>query len=73
MDRIMPVINLRKKNAKADIIKELKLVVPICRWTKGNWEDMDGMKWNDVNNVPRHINILSNVLIRGYLQAKGNR
>jgi hypothetical protein len=34
---------------------------------------MDGMKWNDVNNVPRHINILSNVLIRGYLQAKGTR
>ena len=73
MDRIMPVINLREKSAKADIIKELKLVAPICRWTKGNWDDMDGMKWNDVNNVPRHINILSNVLIRGYLQAKGNR
>jgi len=73
MDRIMPVINLREKSAKADIIRELKLVAPICRWTKGNWDDMDGMKWNDVNNVPRHINILSNVLIRGYLQAKGNR
>lgn len=73
MDRIMPVINLRKKNAKADIIKEIKLVAPICRWAKGTWDDMDGMKWNDVNNVPRHINILSNVLIRGYLQAKGNR
>ena len=73
MDRIMPIIDLTKKTAKAKVVRELKTVAPICRWTKGNWEDMDGIKWNDINNVPRHINILSNVLIRGYLQAKGKQ
>lgn len=72
MDRIMPMIDLRKGNSKADVIRELKRVAPFCRWTKGNWEDMDGIRWNEIQNVPRHINILSNVLIRGYLQAKGN-
>lgn len=73
MDRIMPAVDLRKKAPKADVVQELKLVAPMCRWTKGNWEEMDGIRWNDINNVPRHINILSNVLIRGYLQAKGSK
>jgi len=73
MDRIMPVIDLRKRSAQADVARELKLVSPICRWTKGHWEDMDGIRWNNINNVPRHINILSNVLIRGYLKAKGGK
>jgi DGQHR domain-containing protein len=73
MDRIMPSIDPKKPTAQAEVVRELKLVAPICRWTAGRWEDMDGMKWNDLNNVPRHINILSNVLIRGYLHAKGTR
>jgi DGQHR domain-containing protein len=73
MDRIMPFVNLRHGEAKTDIVRELRLIAPICRWTNGRWEEMDGIKWNDLNNVPRHINILSNVLIRGYLQAKGTR
>lgn len=73
MDCIMSTIDPRKPTAKTDVVRELKLVAPICRWTSGRWNEMDGMKWNDLNNVPRHINILSNVLIRGYLQAKGTR
>ena len=73
MDRIMPFVDPRKPTAQAEVVRELKFVAPICRWTSGRWDDMDGMKWNDLNNVPRHINILSNVLIRGYLQAKGTR
>lgn len=73
MDRIMPVVDPRRPTAQAEVVRELKLVAPICRWTAGRWDDMDGMKWNDLNNVPRHINILTNVLIRGYLQAKGTR
>ena len=72
MDRIMPVININRANAVSQVSRELKLIVPKCRWTKGRWEDIDGMRWNEIQNVPRHINILSNVLIRAYLQAKGN-
>ena len=71
MDRIMPSINLSKSSASNQVVRELKLIAPMCRWTKGRWEDLDGMRWNEIQNVPRHINVLSNVLIRGYLQAKG--
>jgi DGQHR domain-containing protein len=73
MDRIMQSIDPRKPTAKDEAVRELKLVAPICRWTGGRWDEMDNLKWNDLNNVPRHINILSNVLIRAYLQAKGTR
>jgi DGQHR domain-containing protein len=73
MDRIMPNIDPKKQTAQSEAIRELRFVAPLCRWTSGRWEDMDDLKWNDLNNVPRHINILSNVLIRGYLQARGAR
>ena len=72
MDRIVPTVNLNKSNAVAQTVKELKRVAPTCRWTKGRWEDIDGMRWNEIQNVPRHIHVLSNVLIRAYLQARGN-
>ena len=72
MDRVMPSVNLNKANAVAAAIKELKLISPTCRWTKGRWEEIDGMRWDEIQNVPRHIRVLSNVLIRAYLEAKGN-
>ncbi len=33
---------------------------------------LGGVSWNEIQNVPRHIRLLSNVLIRAYLEAKGN-
>lgn len=70
MDSIMPNIDARKPTAKADVIRELKLIAPICRWTSGRWEEMDDIKWNDITHTPRHINVLTNLLIRAYIKAK---
>ncbi len=72
MDRIMPYIDPRDSSAVSQAKRELALIAPICRWTKGRWEEMDGLRWNEVQNVPRHIHMLSNVLIRAYLRARGN-
>jgi DGQHR domain-containing protein len=71
MDKIMPSINLNKSNAVVQTIREIKRIAPICRWTKGRWEEIDGLRWKEVQNVPRHINVLSSVLIRAYLQSRG--
>ena len=70
MDRIIPAVDLDKPRVVTQIKKELKRVAPICRWTKGRWEDLDGLKWNEVQNVPRHINVLSNLLLRTYIHSK---
>ena len=32
---------------------------------------MNDLPWNEVENVPRHIRLLSSVLVRAYVQAKG--
>jgi DGQHR domain-containing protein len=70
MDSIMPNIDTRKSTAKADVVRELKHIAPICRWTSGRWEEMDDIKWNDITHTPRHINVLTNFLVRAYIKAK---
>lgn len=71
MDRIMPSIKLRNKNALNEVKHELGRISADCQWTTGRWAELDGMKWNELQNVPRHINLLSSVLIRAYTQAWG--
>jgi hypothetical protein len=69
MDRIMPGIKLENKNAVNQIKKEIGRIADVCRWTSGRWEDLDGLKWNELQNVPRHVHVLSNYLIRTYTQS----
>ena len=68
MDRVMPSINLRDPKAVQRVEKELSLLVPLCHWTSGRWEDMSDLEWNEIQNVPRHIRMLSNFLVRSYVQ-----
>ena len=71
MDRIMSGINFRSGNAVKLACDELQFVSPVCRWTQGCWEDLNNMSWNEIQNVPRHIRVLSNLIIRSYIHAKG--
>jgi DGQHR domain-containing protein len=71
MDRVMAGVNGRDPRAVEIVERELRRVAPVCRWTEGHWEDLNDLAWNDVQNVPRHIRILSNLLIRTYVQSKG--
>jgi DGQHR domain-containing protein len=71
MDRIMAGVNGRDPRAVEVVEQELRRVAPICRWTEGQWEGLNDLAWNDIQNVPRHVRILSNLLIRAYVQAKG--
>ena len=43
--------------------KQLEAMAPHCRWTRGRWDGLD-LRWNELQNVPRHISDLSNYLIR---------
>lgn len=70
MDRVMAGIHARDPKAVALAERELRLVAPVCRWTSGEWEGLNDLPWNEVENTPRHIRVLSNHLIRAYLQAR---
>jgi len=70
MDRIMSGVNPKGPKAMHLIRHELEFVAPMCRWTSGVWEDLNDMRWEEIQNVPRHIKLLSNLLIRTYVHAK---
>ncbi len=71
MDRVMSTVDPRHEGATHHVRRALDIVAPVCRWTAGRWEDLDGMPWNEIQNVPRHIQLLSNLLIRTYAQRRG--
>ena len=54
--------------------KDLKPLEEICRWTDGYWDFGPGtqMKWNELQNVPRHIQLLSNFLLVRYKELVWN-
>jgi DGQHR domain-containing protein len=72
MDRVMATIPPGDKGLLKHAKRELESVAQICRWTSGKWEDLDNLRWDELQNVPRHIKLLSNLLIRHYLHAKGS-
>jgi hypothetical protein len=70
MDRAMAGVNGRDPHAADYAKRELRRVASLCRWTGGTLEDLNDLAWNEVQNVPRHIRVLSNCLIRSYLMAR---
>src|SRR5262249_39767295 len=70
MDRVMAGVNGRDSKAADYAERELRRVAPYCRWTGGVWEELNDLPWNELQFVPRHLRLLSNFLIRVYVQAK---
>jgi hypothetical protein len=70
MDKIMPAITVRGPKGVGAVQRDLELIAPLCRWTSGQWDAMSDLKWNEIQNVPRHVQMLSWVLIHSYLKAK---
>jgi DGQHR domain-containing protein len=71
MDRVMSSIDPSSPHALSEVKHELRVISPVCRWTSGTWEEMGELHWNELQNVPRHIRILSSFLIRTYVQNRG--
>lgn len=70
MDRIMSSVDLRRKDAGKIVRHELQSIAPSCRWTDGEWEQLGGMSWNELQNLHKHLSMLSNFLIRAYLEHR---
>jgi DGQHR domain-containing protein len=71
MDHVMRGVDPNAPNARQSVLRALAPLKRACRWTGGRWEDLDGMEWNEIQNVPRHIQVLSSVLVRTVLQRGG--
>lgn len=68
MDRVLSSVNVFSKDAKKEIRKELGSIAPYCRWTSGEWEDLGGIAFNELQNVSKHLSMVSNYLVRKYLE-----
>jgi DGQHR domain-containing protein len=70
MDRIMNAVDPRQKGAYKLVQRDLASIAPLCRWTSGRWGDLGGIGWNELENVHKHLSMLSNFLIRAYLDRR---
>lgn len=70
MDRVMSTVDPRQKNAEKTVMHELGAIAPRCAWNHGRWEDLGGMRWDEIQNVPKHIRLLSNFLVRCYVEQR---
>lgn len=62
MDRIMTRLQ-GHGDAKREIQQSLHRLKPHCCWTEGAWEGLN-IRWNEVQNVTKHIRGLSDLLVR---------
>ena len=70
MDRVMSAFDPNDPHLTDLAEDELRFVAPVCRWTAGRWDEL-GLAWNEVQNVPRHLRLVSNFLIHAYLHGRG--
>ncbi|MGK5533409.1 DGQHR domain-containing protein DpdB [Streptomyces sp. URMC 129] len=69
MERVMFEVDINSDEAYSKVMGELAVIEPYCRWTKGRWPEIN-YNWNELENITKHINILSNYLIRVYQKAR---
>ena len=62
MDRIMTRLH-GHQDPRNEIRHSLRRLRSHCHWTSGTWEGL-GLKWNEVQNVPKHLRGLSDHLVR---------
>lgn len=62
MDRIMTRLH-GDQDPHSEIRQSLRRLRPHCHWTSGKWEDLS-LKWNEVQNVTKHVRGLSDLLVR---------
>lgn len=71
MNRVTAGIDVTSPHAARQVRRELERIAPLCRWTHGSWEGLGGLRWNELQNVPAHVRMLSSLLVREYVQAQG--
>jgi DGQHR domain-containing protein len=71
MDRIMGTVDAKQSEEMlSHVTDELAKISRYCKWTEGIWEELGGMHWNEVQSVHKHFSMLSNHLIRIYLENR---
>lgn len=62
MDRIMPGIDPSHPNALEHVEQELQPLQAVCKWTEGQWTDLNGLAWNELKCTSRHLRAVTQYL-----------
>ncbi|TWW09959.1 hypothetical protein E3A20_09140 [Planctomyces bekefii] len=65
MDTVAERVGKSRQPVSSHFQQALRELAPHCRWSNGTW-DFGGdnqLKWNEVQNVPRHIQMLASHLL----------
>lgn len=75
MDRMMSAVDVTDPRAPLGLRHELGKLRSVCAWTSGLWgPELDSMKWNELQNTPQHVRLLSNYIVRAFTFAgRSNR
>jgi hypothetical protein len=49
-----------------EYIQDLSYLAPACRWTSGTWDFTAPRRWNEIQNTPRDIQLVSDYLLLQY-------
>lgn len=66
MDLVMWNVDVDDPVAVTKVMGSLEKMKPYCQWTSGKWEELDSLEWNKIQNLPNHVKMLSNYLIRSF-------
>lgn len=72
MDLVMSMVDPSSSETAEMVRKDLALLAPYCHWTEGSWEELR-FDWDAVQSVSKHVNELSNYLIRTYRNIRTSR
>ena len=70
MDRMMGSFDPRDRDGGKVVRRNLAAMAPLCHWTSGAWAELGGIEWNELQNLHKHLSVLSNFLIRAYLERR---
>lgn len=70
MDRVMGSLDIDDPKLPERVRRELAPLKGRCHWTSGVWEDLGDLKWNELQNLPAHIRLLSNHVLRLALRPR---
>jgi len=72
MDRVMATVDPSDPTAERRVRRELAGIKKDCAWTSGVWEEL-GLRWDALQNTPKHIRLLTSLLVRAHVHAAGAR
>jgi DGQHR domain-containing protein len=72
MDRVMGSLNIADRDTPSVVKAKLHRLAPYCHWTSGRWDALE-MRWDQLQNVPKDIQLLSQYLIRLYVLGTTER